>query len=177
MTALTQEQTDDLQDYLDSLDIETRDLGLRCFEKGQVTDVEPYKRGIGFRAEILGRTPYCVKLRFVNGEWDAECSCPRWLECKHCCAAALQVMAAFGGASPLADADPRPAAPAVAPRGKLERPKDAKVSALFADRLGRKLTSDENRVAEAVDELFRRYRGAGYVTESLLETITGSRAA
>ena len=81
-----------------------------------------------------------------------------------------------GRSSPLAEADPRPSAPAVAPRAKVERPADAKVSVLFADRLGRKLSAQEKRAADAVDELFQWHRGAGYVTESLLEPITRARA-
>src|SRR5260370_31333874 len=86
-TVLTQEQIDALQEYLDSLDKGARERGLRYFEKAQVTEVEPYQRGIGFRAEVIGTKLYRVKLRFAEGDCDGACSCPVGFDCKHCCAA------------------------------------------------------------------------------------------
>ena len=177
LTELTQEQIDALQEYLDSLDYGPRERGLRYFEKARVRGVEPYKRGIGFRAEVLGTKPYRVKLRFAAGDWDGECSCPVGFDCKHCCAAALQVMADLNGTPPREEDAPEPVAPAVVRRAKVERPPEAEVAVLFADRLGRKLSAEEKRAADAVDKLFQWHRGAGYVGEVMLEPITRSRAA
>jgi SNF2-related domain/Helicase conserved C-terminal domain len=180
LTALTQEQIDALQEYLDSLDKGARQRGLRYFEKAQVTEVEPVKRGIGFRAEVMGSKLYRVKFRFAEGDWDGACSCPVGFDCKHCCAAALQVIADLTETPPLAEDDPEPAAPPappLAPRAKVERPPDTRVSVLFADRLGRKLSAEEMRAADAVDKLFQRHSGAGYVAEAMLEPITRSPAA
>ena len=174
---LTQEQIDALQEYLDSLDKGARERGLRYFEKAQVTEVEPYKRGIGFRAEVMGTKLYRVKLRFAEGDWDGECSCPVGFDCKHCCAAALQVIAELAATPPPVEAAPRPVAPAVVRRAKVERSPDAKVAVLFADRLGRPLNAEEKRAADAVDNLFQWRRAASYVTEAMLEPITGERAA
>ena len=64
LTELTQEQIDALQEYVDSLDRVVRQRGQRYFEKDQVTVVEPSKRGIGFRAEVMGGKLYHVKFRF-----------------------------------------------------------------------------------------------------------------
>ncbi len=181
-TALTQEQIDALQEYLDSLDKGARERGLRYFKRAQVKNVEPYKRGVGFRAEVLGTKPYRVKLRFTAGDWTGECSCPVAFDCKHCCAAALEVVAELGDPSQAED-DPQPVtAPAapiapMAPRAKVERPADARVAVLFADRLGRKLSSEEKRAVDAVDELFKWHRDATYVAEMVLEPITRLRPA
>ena len=92
-TALTHEQIDALEEYPNSLDKGARERGLRYFETGQVKKVEPYKRGVGFRADVAGTDLYRVKLRFSAGEWDGECSCPVTFDCKHCCAAALEIIA------------------------------------------------------------------------------------
>ena len=180
LTELTQTQIAALQEYLDSLDPGTRARGLKYFEKSKVTDVKPYKRGTGFRADVIGTRDYLVKLRFTSGAWDGQCSCPVGFDCKHCCAAARQVIALLAEAAeakPPALEDSPPIATAEAPRPKTERPPDAKVAALFADRLGRKLSAPEKRAADAVDSLFQWRRSAAYVTETLLEPITGKFAA
>jgi len=175
-TAFTQPQIDALQEYLDSLDKATRDRGLQYFKKARVKKVEPYQRGVGFRADVVGAQLYRAKLRFSNGAWAGECSCPVFVDCKHCCAAVLEVIAELDEAASQPEAiDPRPPAKPAKPRTKVERPRDARVSVLFADRLGRKLDADEKRAADAVDQLFQRYRDSAYVTEFLLEPITRLR--
>ncbi len=161
---------------MDSLDSKTRERGLRYFEKAQVTQVEPYKRGIGFRAQVMGTQLHRVKFRFEEGDWDGECSCPVAFDCKHCCAAALQVIAE-SAETPAPAGDSQPSGPAVSRRAKVERPPGARVSVLFADRLGRKLSAEERHAADAVDRLFEWHSKAGYITESMLEPITRSRGA
>ena len=112
ITALSLEQIDALQNYLDCLDERTRKRGLSYFEKALVKEVEPFKRGIGFRAEVMGTRLYRVKFRFTDDDWDGECSCPVLYDCKHCCAAALQVIADYTEATWPAEEDaPQPAAP------------------------------------------------------------------
>src|SRR5579862_7905131 len=103
LTELTQDQIDALQEYLDSLDKGAQERGRRYLEKARVTEVEPYKRGIGFRADVMGTKLYRVKLRFAAGDWDGECSCTVGFDCKHCCAAALQVVADLTGTTPPAE--------------------------------------------------------------------------
>ena len=176
ITALTQDQIDALEEYPDSLDERTRRRGLRHFEKAQVQEVEPFKRGIGFRAEVMDGKLYHVKFRFADDEWDGECSCPAAFDCQHCCAAALQVAADYFAENSPVEEVPRPATPAQAPPAKVERPADTTAAVLFSDRLGRKLNAEEMRAAQAVDNLFQRYRGAGYVTEAMLEPIAGPPA-
>jgi len=172
LTELTQQQIAALQEYVDSLDRGAQERGLRYFQKSRVTEVEPYKRGIAFRAEVLGTKPYRAKLRFSEGAWDGECSCPVAFDCKHCCAAALEVIAEFGGTAPLAEDEPRPVAPAAPRRTPVERSPNAKVAVLFADRLGRKLSAEEKAAVDAADRLFHWHRESGYIAESLLEPIT-----
>ncbi len=176
-TVLTQEQIDALREYLDSLDRGARERGLRYFAKAKVAEIESYKRGVGFRANVVGTKLYRVKLRFSEGAWDGECSCPVGFDCKHCCAAALQAIADLTEQNGPTEDDPQPGAPVVAGRVKVERPPDAKVAVLFADRLGRKLNAEEKRAADAVDKLFQWHRRAAYIGEALLEPITRSPAA
>ncbi len=122
--------------------------------------LERYKKGIGFRAEVRGTSVYQVKLRFAEGDWDGECSCPISFDCKHCCATALQ---ALGDSVEMSEATEEEHAPT-----------GEAVAALFAARLGRKLNADEKRAAEAVDNLFLWHREAFEVSEVLLEPITRS---
>ena len=177
LTELTQQQIAALQEYVDSLGKGARERGLRYFEKAKVTEIEPYKRGTGFRAKVMGTNLYQAKLRLTEGEWDGVCSCPVGFDCKHCCAAALQVIADAdaAGTTPLAEDDPQPVAPAVVRRANVKRPPDARVSVLFADRLGRKLNAEETSAANAVDVLFHWGHGGGHIPEMMLEPITRLR--
>jgi superfamily II DNA or RNA helicase len=178
LTELTQEQIDAFQNFLHSLDERTRARGQKYFEKGKVTNIEPYKRGVAFRAEVVGTKKYRVKLRYANDGWDGECTCPVYLDCKHCCAAVFQAIALLEEAGAPAPTPENPASvpPAVEGRAKVERPAETNVAVLFADRLGRKLSGPEKRAAEAVDKLFQWHRRAGFVAEALLEPITGKRS-
>ncbi len=174
---LTQAQLDALQPYLDSLDKGARQRGLVYFEKGQVKGVAPYKRGVGFRAMVLGTHLYEVKLRFTEGEWDGECTCPVSFDCKHCCAAALQVLGDSLNGSEVPDHQEDASPLAEIGGANSERAPNAKVALLFADRLGRKLSFEEKRAADAVDNLFTSHRGEVDIIEALLEPITRTRPA
>jgi len=177
VTSLTPEQLDALQQYLDSLDKGARHRGLRYFEEARVNWLEGYRRGVGFRAEVEGTILYWVRLRFAEGDWDGECSCPVGFDCKHCCAVALQVLGNAFEPAEVAEDGPRAVSPAVMPGATIERAPDAKVALLFAHRLGRKLTAEEKRAADAVDHLFESDREADRLAESVLEPITRSGAA
>ena len=139
--------------------------------------LEGYRRGVGFRAEVEGTILYWVRLRFAEGDWDGECSCPVGFDCKHCCAVALQVLGNAFEPAEVAEDGPRAVSPAVMPGATIERAPDAKVALLFAHRLGRKLTAEEKRAADAVDHLFESDREADRLAESVLEPITRSGAA
>ncbi|MEA3208199.1 MAG: hypothetical protein QOE70_1256 [Chthoniobacter sp.] len=178
MFGLKDEHLDALRHYLASLDPEARRRAERYLEDSRVTGFEPYKRGIGFRAEVAGKLFYRVKIRFSDGQWEGDCSCPVAFDCKHCGALALKVLADFEeNAGRVAETPPSAAAPVVAPRVKPARAADEKVAVLFADRLGRKLKPEEKRAADAVDNLYTWHRGAGYITETLLQPITRERPA
>lgn len=177
MKDLTTDQLDSLRQYPETLDKRTRQRGAGYFEKGWVTGLEPYKRGVGFRAEVAGAGSHRVKLRFSEGGWDGVCSCPLGFDCEHCCAAAMQALAQSVGGEDPRDVPQHAAILPAAPRAKIQRSASAKVTVLLADRLERKLNSQEKRATNAVDALFERYRESGYVAEILLEPITQTRAA
>ncbi len=175
VSTFTTDQLATLQQYLDSLEPSTRQRGLKYFETGKVRGLECYKRGVGVRANVTGSyfQIYRVKLRFAGGDWDGECSCPVAFDCKHCGAVALQALAEFGEAAEAVEEVPLPETPSATPP---QRSPEAKVAVLLADRLGRKMTYVEKRTADAVDQLFRSHRQAGFITEVLLEPITRVRA-
>ncbi len=178
MSAFTQDQLAALQRYLDSLEPSTRARGLKYFEEGKVRDLECYKRGVGVRANVAGSQyrMYRVKLRWVGGEWDGECSCPMAFDCKHCGAVALQALAEFGDGA--VAAEPEVAAPpAAGPKERPVRAADAKVEVLMADRLGRNLTYAEQRAVQAVDRLFQAHRTSAYVAENALEAVVNMRGS
>jgi SNF2 domain-containing protein/helicase-like protein len=180
---LTENQLEAAQDYLDSLDNNTRRRGDKYFLEKRVGDLDPYKRGIGFRANVAGGQDYRVKLRFEDSKWDGECACPVGFDCKHCCAAMLKVLAE-ADAIPDPDEQPQPAVPEAARRAQARGPAAAlkpvtgndRFSTILRARLGRKLKPDEERAANAVDSLFSYHRSARLIGESLLEPITGQRA-
>ena len=185
MSAFTQDQLAALQRYLDSLEPSTRARGLKYFEEGKVRDLECYKRGVGVRANVAGSQYriYRVKLRWVGGEWDGECSCPMALDCKHCGAVARQALAEFhDGAVAAAEPMVMPVVTDAKPKPKPKpvpvpvRAANAAVTMLMADRLGRRLTAAEERAANGVDRLFQVHRTSAYVAEQLLEPVMNLRA-
>ncbi|HSI15482.1 MAG TPA: SWIM zinc finger family protein, partial [Chthoniobacter sp.] len=174
MTGITQKQIDALQEYLDSLDKGARERGRQYFEQGRVTKVEQYQRGTGFRAEVFGTVPYHIKLRFAGGDWDGTCSCPMGFDCKHCAAVALHAIEDWTRSLQPAGKKPQSIQSPETPRAGAER--TSKVSVVFADRLGRKLNTEEKLAADTVDHLFQNYRTSPSVAEQQLEPITRSRA-
>ncbi|MEO6786825.1 MAG: SWIM zinc finger family protein, partial [Chthoniobacteraceae bacterium] len=171
----SEEQRDAIQQYLDSIDEKTRERGLRYFAEARVNHLENDKRGVEVSADVAGTKRYRVKLHFVEGEWDGECSCPMGFDCKHCVAVALQALALGEKEGMAAQPEPPVVAKVVVRRERPQRSADATVAVLMADRLGRKLSLEEKRTADAVDKLFQSHRNGRYITEMMLEPITRIR--
>ncbi len=170
--------------YLGSFPENVFRRGETYFIRGRVGKVTPYKSGRGFRVEVAGSRGYAVRLRFRDGEWNGECSCPVGLNCKHCCAAMLELVEdpeeVESGSEPI-EASPLPEPQARKPKAARSPrpPKEAGENDPFPDqlraRLNRKLTAAETRAARTVDELHTRYRDSRLVAEYLLDPITGRR--
>ncbi len=169
---LSAEQYRQLEDYLKGFGTAHMELGRRWVEESAVGALERYQRGVGFRAEVTDLQIFRVKLRCIGGGWEGQCSECGGTHCAHRCAVALRVELEY-----------RPAGKKVSEEKKSEmevgvkREEGTKVEILFEDRLGRRLSVEERRVAVAVDKIFKDHRDAGYLTESVLEPITGMRAS
>jgi hypothetical protein len=108
-----------------------------------------------YRAQVRGSRLYEVTLEYADGGWDAECTCPVHLDCKHVVAAMLALQQAGTGEG----------AP---PRGTLE--------VAVAEKLSRALSHPETALTRKLSEVFRRTGGrAMYLSElqSLFKTIPG----
>lgn len=173
MTGLTQEHIEALEGYLDSFDERTLRRGQTYFKAGRVLKVKQAKRGVSFSADVMGTQHYRAKLDFADGGWDGTCTCPVGMDCKHCGALAFRMLEDRPAAETPAQTTSRSGALTVLPG---EKPADdAKVVEVFAHRLGRKLSADERRSAEAVDRLFQLHRKASYIAELQLEPIIRTR--
>jgi uncharacterized Zn finger protein len=155
--ALTSEQIESARRSIASLREPARIRGEKYFREGKVSALDPYKSGTGFHAVVAGKADYRVRIRYVDGDWFCECSCPVAFDCEHCCGALLKAIdeSAHAGSEQNADAV------------------NAKFSTILSTRLDRKLTGDEQRAADAVDNLFKNFRTEEVIGEHLLNAITG----
>jgi hypothetical protein len=164
--ALTPEQIAAARRFLTGVGEKTRARGEAYFRENAVLKIEVYKRGVGFRSAVSGGALYHTKLRFEDGAWSGECTCPVFEDCKHAVAtllAGLQMTGANG------------AAPAIEPRPTVAE--DETFLAAVTARLGRKLTVIEQRLASVVDELFLQFGEAKVIPEMRLDAITGKQRA
>ena len=160
--SLTPDQIDAAHRFLAGVGEKTRARGEAYFRSGVVFQLEVYKRGVGFRGSVSGGALYRTKVRFEDGAWGGECSCPLMKDCKHAVAVLLAGLQLAG-----AKAETLPAE--VAPRAAVQETFAEQVAA----RLGRKLTAIEHRLASVVDELFTQFGEARVIPETRLDAITG----
>ena len=126
---------------------------------GVVFRLEPYKRGVGFRASVSGGALYRAKVLIENGVWSGTCTCPVRRDCKHDVAtllAGLQMASATGPA-----------------QVKATTGEDDTFVERVAAKLGRELTEPEQQLAGLVDELFTQFGHAHVLPASRLEPICG----
>ncbi len=160
--SLTPEQITAANRFLVSVGAKTRTRGETYFRDGLVFRLETYKRGIGFHAAVSGGALYHTKVRFQDGAWAGTCSCPVSNNCKHTVATLLAALKVAGAT----------AAPPAGGEAK-EVTEDELFATQAADRLGRKLTPPEQRLARAVDDLFSMHAEAKTLPEALLDPIIG----
>src|SRR5688572_16751454 len=99
--SLTSAEHEAARQYLAKQDPRTVQLGEAYFRRGSVLDLEAYRRGIGFRASVSGSQVYRTKVRMYGTEWESECSCPQFRDCKHSVAVLLAALADMDGNTPV----------------------------------------------------------------------------
>ena len=132
-----------------------------------------------WRATVRGTLLYEVVLFVENDEWFGDCTCPVGVDCKHCCATMLGILAL--GTVPAVGAgvddpgDVRGKGLEKSPKA-VAKGKPTTFRALAEEKLGRNLRPGEIGAARAIQDLFAEYKHATRVAESLLDPITGNRS-
>ncbi|MEQ1859587.1 MAG: DEAD/DEAH box helicase [Chthoniobacteraceae bacterium] len=152
---MTTEEIEAADAWLASLNPHTEERAQVLARGGRVGDLESFKRGIGLRAQVAGGALYASKVRYDEGEWWGECSCPVSINCKHCAAVMITALDQLRD-----DAAPGAAAEATS------------FEACMAARLKRELSLDEQRTARVVDRLFREHRDSKVVPKSRVDAIS-----
>ena len=169
---LSSEQYRQLEEYLKGFEGPQMALGRWLMKKSAVNELERYQRGVGFRGKVKDVRIFRVKLQYTGGGWEGECSGCDGAGCGHQCALAIRVEL---------ENQPQEKPGSEGKKREIEvgakREAGTRVEILFGDRLGRTLSAEEKRVAVAVDKIFREHRDASYLTEAVLEPITGIRAS
>src|SRR5438270_536838 len=78
-----------LQRFLNSMGFQSLDRGRRYFSLGSVLELDCVEPDHLYFASVRGERVYEVQLEFANGKWEADCSCPVGVRCKHIAAAML----------------------------------------------------------------------------------------
>src|SRR5437868_8354019 len=78
-----------IQRFLNSLGFQSLDRGRRYFSRGSVLELDCVDPDHLYFASVRGERVYDVQLEFANGKWEADCSCPVGVRCKHIAAAMM----------------------------------------------------------------------------------------
>lgn len=138
--------------FLRQLPAATRQKGEAYFRQGAVKSLECSAPGTQYLARVQGTEGYEVQL-FLDGEWDAECSCPVGMDCKHAYAAMKALLAEYNVLKVQ-----RLSAGAASTGGKSGRgsPKPGSLAELLAAAVGRELRGTETKFIAKIEQLFAR---------------------
>ncbi len=162
-------QLDSAKRWIATLDEQTRERGQNFFRAGRIFDLEPYQRGIGWRARISGDTGmYNTKVRYAGYEWESECNCPVRRSCKHGAALMFAVL----GQPNDEPVDTKARARQFVANIQNER---APFTKELSERLVRKLVHAERDFAEQMDVLYQHHRRLATVPRYLLTQLAAAR--
>jgi hypothetical protein len=80
-----------IENYIDSVPSPTRGRGFRYFVEGKVLSLECFEPDHIYLAVVKGGENYSVELKFKEGGWRTNCSCPVGVDCKHGVAALFEL--------------------------------------------------------------------------------------
>ncbi len=143
-----------LQRYLQSFSHTARKRGESYFQRAAVTSLDCEEPGRAFTATVQGSEPYDVDF-FRKDGWDALCSCPVGIHCKHIYATGKQLLAEHAAVAVAALSEQARHASGIpkmtVPAARARNP------AGFADQvrheIGRKLTPDEEKYLKTITRL------------------------
>jgi superfamily II DNA or RNA helicase len=147
---------EDARTFLDSFNSGPTRKGEAHYRRGAVQVLTCETPGFAYSATVVGDDVYQVQI-YYEDVWDADCTCVAEFGCKHAYAAMKQLLAEYsilmgtGARAVSGKTAPGPAA-AVAPAG---------LAGTLQEKLGRKLTEDEQRYLKTVSQLFRKASSEG----------------
>lgn len=158
--SLTAEQIAAARRFVASVPASYRRRGQEYFKDGTVTSIAVETPGQLYHVQVQGQRLYEVTLDYADG-WEATCSCPMLLDCKHTVAALLALLDQAGLA--------------LLPEGT---PLPVPLDRALREKLGRALTIPEAALVKQVRALHQRYAGYGgpYLSElqRLFRHVSGS---
>lgn len=171
---LTADHAASAQEWLAARPDSIRLKGNGLYERSRVLDAEPYKRGIGFRAQVSGDGAlFDAKVRYAAGDWEGICSCRLGTNCEHSVALMLHVL---GGADLPEEEYPDEVETTPIPIPNDEELVEKPFVHQFQARLGRQLDVAEKEAARAIDDAYRAQVPDEPLIERLIEAIAGERA-
>ncbi|HET6410308.1 MAG TPA: hypothetical protein VFG14_20625, partial [Chthoniobacteraceae bacterium] len=151
---LSPEHVASAREWLSARSSITRQKGEGLNRRGRVLETEPYKRGTGYRARVSGdHGVYDTKIRFAGFAWEGICNCNVGANCAHSIALMFHVLDDTEPVETL-DEDFEDDGEQL----EVEEAEDISGQPLIRQlpqRLGRQLTSREQRIAGAVDDWAR----------------------
>jgi len=126
------------------------------YNSGAVCTLTCNVPGRSYAVKVQGDFTYDVELHY-EGEWDAKCTCPVGIECKHIYAAIQKLLAVYGGLTGNGSGK-RPGMKPPAPAREVRAGEFAEV---VQEKLGRPLAREEIRYLKNIHELFNRARAGG----------------
>jgi uncharacterized Zn finger protein len=79
--------------YLEEFDRQTYGRGDKYFLRGAVGEITRDDSTSEWTATVRGTQLYEVVLSLEQDEWFGDCTCPVGVDCKHCCATMLGILA------------------------------------------------------------------------------------
>ena len=177
ISLISAEQNEPAKQYLAGLPTNARLRGEKYWRQNRVSKLLRGEDENHIYATVRGTEPYQVSLYFSGGNWEGTCTCMASEDCKHCCAAMLDALDRAKMSSRVSSFPASPAATKAPAPPPEDRPGSTpKVAAIFRAKLERTLSSEEQRAAGAVDEIFKHHRDAKLIAENVFDRIRGTHA-
>jgi hypothetical protein len=153
--------------WLQALPQPTRVKASALAARNAVQAIDPYKRGIGFRAQVQGETGrYDTRIRYHRGFWEGSCTCPVALNCKHAGALMMEILQPATGRS--ATHQEEASSPA--------QEENAPIETILLARLEAPFAPEERRFVRSASSLYQDHRTSLFLAEYLLDPLLGKRS-
>ena len=147
---------EDARTFLDTFNSGPTRKGEAHYRRGAVQELTCETPGRAYSAVVVGNDVFQVNI-YYEDVWDADCTCPTEFGCQHAYAAMQQLLTEYsvlmrgGMHAPSGKAASGPA-PVTPPAG---------IASTLQEKVGRKLTEEEQRYLKTVSQLFRKATSEG----------------